>query len=162
MVDIFSFEVDPNRSFVSSKNRGIDQCVYQWIGLRENLQETKEIWIFPVNFPSNQSIDSIDQLILILPRNWPVQSRRLELFWLKLRCRRDNVMYVSIPKNTKDINSNRFGFGLFRGKCCHSLPSNLGRLSQPGSIPLVIGQHQLWREKHKTFPGFAEDELRFV
>ena len=33
----------------------------QWIGLRENLQETMgfshEIWCFPVEFPLNQSID---------------------------------------------------------------------------------------------------------
>jgi hypothetical protein len=55
---------------VFSRKSGFDQpknggfCLNQWIGLRENLQETPgnhrfshEIWGFPVNFPLNQSID---------------------------------------------------------------------------------------------------------
>ena len=99
---------------------------------------------------------SMDQLVLICVDNpqemaWAKPSVEWICFdSLLKRCRRDSGT------------SQRYHRGLDSAVGNVAVPfpmSNLGRRSQPGSIPLVIGQHQLWREKHKTFPEFAEDQL---
>jgi len=65
-------------AWICRPNKNMD---YQWIGLRENLQETIDfpifIWGFPVNFPLNQSIES-NIFALYFPQSWWMSRRKLK------------------------------------------------------------------------------------